>query len=67
VPRQHAARLGQDEEAGRVGPGVAGRRVGRTATAADGDDEGGHRQGDQADEDEQDEGTTCGHAPRLAP
>jgi hypothetical protein len=55
---QDALRSGQHREAVGVGPEVTGGRIGRTEPPADGDDEGGHRQGGQPEQDEQSEDTT---------
>jgi hypothetical protein len=55
---QRAARLREDGEAGRVGPPVAGRRVGRAAAATDGDDERGDRQAAEREQEQQDEHST---------
>jgi hypothetical protein len=58
VPGQHAARLGQREEASRVHPLVAGRRVGRPLAATDGDDERTHGQRTQPEQEQQHEDST---------
>jgi hypothetical protein len=44
---QHAARLGQHEEARRIDPGMTGGRVAGAAAAAARDHERGHRQAAQ--------------------
>jgi hypothetical protein len=66
VPRQHAARLGQGEEAGRVDPRVTGRRVRGPPAAADGDDERGDGQTAQPEQVQQHKDSTCGHATTVA-
>jgi DNA-binding transcriptional MocR family regulator len=66
VPRQHAARLGEREEAGRVDPLMTGRRVCGPPAAADGDDERGHGQAAQPEQEQQHEDSTCGHATTVA-
>jgi hypothetical protein len=55
---QHAARLGQHEEARRIDPGMTGGRVARPAPAAARDHERDHRQDAQPEQEQHDENAT---------
>jgi hypothetical protein len=55
---QHAARLGQHEEARRIDPGMTGGRVAGAAAAAARDHERGHRQAAQPEQEQHHENAT---------